>query len=977
MSLLTVSVYQLLESSHVCGQISKTCVCLLLSIGISLTKMLLICDGNTLSELPSWCARSPTKTTMWDLTVLPATAGEHDAAQQRLPFAAPSLRPVPDAAGPGQPVSPYTAQHRPAPPEVVHADAIMLSPAPRQLATPPDTASADTAPGTCVSAGMTGSLAQQQAGSTEPATPPPDADQLHHHQQPDAPAQAPPAAGDLGHGAAVQRSPAVPATEAASTREAAPGSSAAQEARACSSADEVAAETDVVARVAQGSASAAASPSPPSAEPLLQVEQVVVRGQDIRLSTRLGDVVAGLPVSVMRGSTVPVLLILWSGQRCSHRWLVNLRPEYCNGASRWVIPAAEWSNDVLLVPGGHSLFPCGIGRLCLTVSCAPQPQLRSRSCPSPLSCLRLLLSRNVCRLISHDDMWRRRCLLHCIVSCMHRLSGSCFTKAGPASMAGTCTQFSSYRCGVMSREPTKCSDVLGLRLRSPVKRNVWKVTAMPPTVRDLGAARQQVTAAAPPLTAQPRIAAEAYNLAPSYGNWYVPARLDAARHRLMPPSTSQQTPSHCGTASAGPALQETSKETAAPQCQAASHAQHTEQLDLSGAARVLSAQRPVVAAARQESAADPAQADLPPAAPESPDAQVAKAWAAAGQLAAAGPALPAYQPLGNAPAATPPMAVQQQPAPRGVTAAGDSFPLGPASSAQLAVAASQQTLLPEPVQFVLDHAAATVAMDAQGQAQVLAPADPATMLSSLPAEETLLAAAGIYIVAATADVIDLISDSDDDDGPAATAAHASSGREAANAAAPSVSAPNAGLHAEEPHGSVVPADAQQATPPLLEEEAGPQPVPQSPPPEGWRKVVLGRPVIGRDGSALPVRGGAKAVLMAQEGRDLAVPTTLTEAAEADAPSWLPLTMLFRRPGAAMAVPAFLRLWRRPQPLGSRAGVSCYCIVAQDVHELLKLSNERDSFGLHLRFTARCTLCKSFALPRPCSKPYSCPCHPRP
>ena len=70
--------------------------------------------------------------------------------------------------------------------------------------------------------------------------------------------------------------------------------------------------------------------------------------------------------------------MIWSGREWCHRWAVTLHREQPSGpaqgdaaaALRWFIPAHEWSNDMLLAPGGKAMFPCGIGRLCFAVWCA-------------------------------------------------------------------------------------------------------------------------------------------------------------------------------------------------------------------------------------------------------------------------------------------------------------------------------------------------------------------------------------------------------------------------------------------------------------------------------------------------------------------------------------------------------------------------------------------------------------------------------
>ena len=85
--------------------------------------------------------------------------------------------------------------------------------------------------------------------------------------------------------------------------------------------------------------------------------------------------------------------MIWEGRQWGHRWAANLcREEGTTPAqgdaaapSRWFIPAAEWSNDVLLAPGGKAMFPCGIGRLHFAVWCAPaQSWLVTSTLPTQL-----------------------------------------------------------------------------------------------------------------------------------------------------------------------------------------------------------------------------------------------------------------------------------------------------------------------------------------------------------------------------------------------------------------------------------------------------------------------------------------------------------------------------------------------------------------------------------------------------------------
>lgn len=124
---------------------------------------------------------------------------------------------------------------------------------------------------------------------------------------------------------------------------------------------------------AQPSVGAVTANQLPSGTPL-HFDVTVTRGNDIVVPAEVANaVLASLPEDEGRASSVKLLLVLWSGQLLSHQWLANLRR--CasmagDAASSWVIPAVEWSYDVLQTPGGYSLFPLGIGRLLVTVWCA-------------------------------------------------------------------------------------------------------------------------------------------------------------------------------------------------------------------------------------------------------------------------------------------------------------------------------------------------------------------------------------------------------------------------------------------------------------------------------------------------------------------------------------------------------------------------------------------------------------------------------
>ena len=126
-------------------------------------------------------------------------------------------------------------------------------------------------------------------------------------------------------------------------------------------------------------ATAATATELPTVGSPLHFDIIVTRGNDVVVPAEVAEaVLASLPDDQRRGSSsVKLLLVLWSGQLLSHQWLAHLRrrDSMAGGAassSSWVIPAVEWSYDVLQTPGGYSLFPHDIGRLLVTVWCAPR-----------------------------------------------------------------------------------------------------------------------------------------------------------------------------------------------------------------------------------------------------------------------------------------------------------------------------------------------------------------------------------------------------------------------------------------------------------------------------------------------------------------------------------------------------------------------------------------------------------------------------
>ena len=123
-------------------------------------------------------------------------------------------------------------------------------------------------------------------------------------------------------------------------------------------------------------AACAATATQPATGSSLHFDVTVTRGNDISVPSEVAHaVLASLRDGQGRGaSSVKLLLVLWAGQLLSHQWLANLRRRAsmaADAASSWVIPAAEWSHDVLHTSGGYSFFPLGIGRLLVTVWCAP------------------------------------------------------------------------------------------------------------------------------------------------------------------------------------------------------------------------------------------------------------------------------------------------------------------------------------------------------------------------------------------------------------------------------------------------------------------------------------------------------------------------------------------------------------------------------------------------------------------------------
>jgi len=147
----------------------------------------------------------------------------------------------------------------------------------------------------------------------------------------------------------------------------------------------------------------------------------------------------------------------------------------------------------------------------------------------------------------------------------------------------------------------------------------------------------------------------------------------------------------------------------------------------------------------------------------------------------------------------------------------------------------------------------------------------------------------------------------------------------------------------EPPVSISTADAGRAGP---QQEASPQRSEPAQPPPGPGATSSFR-TIGWDGPLPPWRGPME-VLIAQEGRDLVVPSHLTDEFDFDAQSCRHVTLLFFKTRASLEVHVALRLTLL------QFGRRQYRIPAWDVHELLRLSSNRDSSGrLHIRVTARC------------------------
>ena len=124
---------------------------------------------------------------------------------------------------------------------------------------------------------------------------------------------------------------------------------------------------------AQPSAGAVPANLPPSAPPL-RFDVTVTRGRDMLVPPEVANaVLASLPDGQgRRDPPVQLSLVLWLGQPMSHQWAATLRRGgaiLTTAASPWVVPAAEWSDDVLRTPRGHCLFPHGTGRLSVTVWC--------------------------------------------------------------------------------------------------------------------------------------------------------------------------------------------------------------------------------------------------------------------------------------------------------------------------------------------------------------------------------------------------------------------------------------------------------------------------------------------------------------------------------------------------------------------------------------------------------------------------------
>ncbi len=231
------------------------------------------------------------------------------------------------------------------------------------------------------------------------------------------------------------------------------------------------------------------------------------------------------------------------------------------------------------------------------------------------------------------------------------------------------------------------------------------------------------------------------------------------------------------------------------------------------------------------------------------------------------------------------------------------------------------------------------------QEQALDSAAAATAVPSLPsAEPTADGAAD----AAAAEVIDLTLDNDDgdDDEPADCAAGPAAVPGAAAATmARLVRALDAELRADVPPKALPQAGDAVQPPSGLQGSPGRNTAAA----QHWNHSST---AASHDPPA-PQRGST-AVLTAREGQELFVPSSLADASVADAPSWLPLTLLLEHVRAVKEVPAILRAGIVQQPQGPL--LRQYCIPAKGVSELLGLSSKRDSLGrLHIRFTARCTL----------------------